>query len=73
MSEDLRPRLIEVEIYGEGYKPVCKDYGKCLHGGEGSCISSSGNSICGGYEGVIDSHGKTWVICGENPPGVENT
>ena len=64
-----RPRLIEIERYGsEGWKPTERDRHRCLHGCDGSCVSSSGNSMCGGYNGQQDAFGKDWVICVEDEP-----
>lgn len=60
-------RRLEVKPYGhEGLVPVRPE--ECYHGADGCCISSSGNSICGGYEGHYDEDGKIWVTCGEDSP-----
>ena len=64
-----RPRLIEIERYGsEGWIPTKRDRKRCKHGGENSCISGSGGSLCGGYEGQVEAMGRDWVVCTEDTP-----
>ncbi|GEM_PF-3596319 len=64
----MRQRRVEVKPYGsEGLMTIRPD--GCIHGGEVSCCSSSGDSYCGGYEGYEETEdGKKWVICGEEAP-----
>lgn len=63
MSEQLR--AIEVERYGrEGYKP--KEKHLCIYRGENSCVSSSSDSLCGGYNGMQKVLDREFVLCGED-------
>jgi len=73
-------RKVKVHAYGnDGLMPVNVE--DCIHGNEGSCISSSGNSMCGGYGGhymIKKSCARfnfghpdpvfTFVYCGEDKP-----
>ena len=62
-------RSIECELHGsEGLKPTVNGAKHCLHLGENSCISSSGNSLCGGYNRHSGEEGKIFVCCCEDRP-----
>jgi hypothetical protein len=64
-----RPRLIEIESYGSnGWKPTRNDCKRCLHGGEVSCVSGSGDSLCGGYGGQVNVLDRELVLCHEDTP-----
>lgn len=57
-------RTVAIESYGsEGCKPLHAD--DCMYKKDGSCISSSGDSICGGYFG---HSGKYVILCAEKDP-----
>lgn len=52
--------LIPCKPYGgEGLKPSNAD--ECPYGGEISCVSGSGGSICGGFWGT--AHKGKYVLC----------
>jgi hypothetical protein len=53
--EFVRFRAVAVKDYGsEGCMPLHAD--DCPHGQEISCVSGSGDSICGGYYGHAGNH-----------------
>lgn len=65
-SED-KPRLIKVIRYGSyGLLPI--ETTKCIFQGNSSCISTSGNSQCGGYMGQEETEEGLFVLCGEETP-----
>jgi len=58
-------REVEVEKYGSsGYKPKNKNL--CPYRGEKPCESGSGDSLCGGYNGIKKVGDKEYVLCGYN-------
>jgi hypothetical protein len=62
-----KPRLIEIKRYGsEGWIPANSGLKMCKHEGQNSCVSGSGDSICGGFEGKIESMGRDWAVCTED-------
>jgi hypothetical protein len=64
--ELIEMRVVAVKPYGScGCIPIYAD--DCMYKGIESCISGSGDSVCGGYYGHA---GKHVVRCQENAHGV---
>lgn len=56
-------RLVRVKAYGsEGFTP--RDGEWCPYK-DVVCVSSSGDSLCGGYYGQLETHDAIYTICGE--------
>jgi hypothetical protein len=52
---------------GDGVIPI--DKSKCIHRGENCCISSSGESFCGGFCDLISGNTEfDYVVCSETEP-----
>jgi len=71
LDADWRPTLIRAERFDEeGIRPSEKNL--CHYALENSgcvaCVSGTASSICGGYEGLTETCGELFVICGEDLP-----
>lgn len=56
-------RIVEVVPYGEGAVPR---YGHaCPYGSGASCVSHSGENLCGGYMGEYAAEGRRFTLCQE--------
>ena len=56
-------RIVEVAEHGEGAIPRYAE--ACPYGGDISCVSRSGDSLCGGYTGGYTAESRRFVLCGE--------
>jgi hypothetical protein len=57
----IKEQFIPIQDYGSsGYEPI---YKPCPAGDDVSCVSGSGDGMCGGFMGTVEIGGRTCVRC----------